>query len=72
MHYTVDIIIKGQIESKQLYEELRCYEPCVTDIITETYVSANVDLTMPDIENIIAICKKYGDCDIEVRNVKPA
>lgn len=74
MKKRVDIYIKGKIDSKGLYKRLSHYEPLidevnVTDITTETYVSASCDLSPNDIEKIISICKEYGECDIEVQDL---
>lgn len=66
----VDLIIKGEIDSKKLYNELREYEPlvenlCVTDITKETYVSASVNLDETDVDRIVRTCRKYGPCDVD-------
>lgn len=74
MKMRVDLIIKGEIDSKKLYRELAEYEPliqdlCVTDLVKETFVSASVNLTEFDVDRIIRICRSYGPCDVDVESL---
>lgn len=66
MRVKLFVHIKGEINSRELYEDIKCYDPCVTDIGTETFVTASVNITMFDAEKIITTCNKYGECDVQI------
>ena len=74
MKKAIHAIIRGNINSKELYNRLKEYEPlvenvCVTDIIISTFVSASVLIEEQDVEKIISICKEYGPCDVDVETL---
>ena len=66
---SVSIVVNGCIESKELFEELKVYKLNVIDVGNKALVYAIVDIRDPDIEGIIKICSKYGDCDVEAHLV---
>ena len=63
------IIVKDCTGSRELYEELKIYKLNVMDMGDKTLVYATVDIRDPDIEGILTICNKYGDCDVEAHLV---
>lgn len=69
MNKKIEVYIKGNINSRELYNRLKCYEPCVTDIIIETYVCVATDIKESDCEKIEAICREYGECEVEITNL---
>jgi hypothetical protein len=66
---SVSIIVNGCVESRELYEELKTYGLNVIDIGNKALVYATIDIRDPDIESILQICKKYGDCEVEAHPV---
>lgn len=65
----VAILVKGCVESRELYEELKPYKLNVMDMGGKTFVHATLDIRDPDIESILTICNKYGECDVEAHLV---
>ena len=63
----VNVTINGQIDSRELYEDVRRYKVNVTDFITFTAVYGNV--SVKDSLTIIDICRKYGDIISEVTSI---
>lgn len=63
----VNVTINGQIDSRELYEDVRRYKVNVTDFITFTAVYGQV--SVKDSLSIIDICRKYGDITSEVTSV---
>ena len=66
---SVVIVVKNCIESRELYDELKIYKLNVMDMGDRTLVYAIVDIREPDMEGILTICNKYGDCDVEAHLV---
>lgn len=66
---SVVIVVKNCIESRELYDELKIYKLNVMDMGDRTLVYAIVDIREPDMEGILTICHKYGDCDVEAHLV---
>ena len=69
---SVSIIVKGCTEGKELYEELKAtpYRLNMIDLGGKALVYAFVDIRDPDIEGILSICGKYGDCEVEAHLVE--
>ena len=67
---TIFITIKGEISSRELYSRLVKYNANVTDMISETYVYAVIDIRDDTIERILEVCKEYGDCKLEAHLIK--
>lgn len=63
----VNVTINGQIDSRELYEDVRHYKVNVTDFITFTAVYGQV--SVKDSATVIDICRKYGDIKSEVTSV---
>lgn len=61
------IIIKGAINSKELYLKLRPYDVNVIDMCTETYIFAGA-LNEYEVDNIIKTCKSYGEFTVDITN----
>lgn len=66
---SVVIVVKNCIESRELYDELKIYKLNVMDMGDRTLVYAIIDIREPDMEGILAICNKYGDCNVEAHLV---
>ena len=66
---SVVIVVKNCIESRELYDELKIYKLNVMDMGDRTLVYAIIDIREPDMEGILTICNKYGDCDVEAHLV---
>lgn len=67
---SVLIIIKGKINSKELYEDLKPYGLNVTDTGEKTMVYATIDIREPTIEYILETCNKYGDYEVHAQRLK--
>lgn len=63
----VNVTIKGQIDSKSLWDDVKDYDVNVTDMIQFTSVYGKV--SMYDSMFIIDICRKYGDITTEVTSI---
>lgn len=63
----LNVTIKGKIESKDLWEDVKEYNVNVTDLIAFTVVHGEV--SMYDSMFIIDICRKYGDITTEVTSI---
>lgn len=66
---SVSIIVNGCMESRELYEELKAFRLNVMDVGNKALVYAIIDIRDPDIEQILQICNKYGDCEVEAHLV---
>lgn len=66
---SVFIVINNCIESKELYDELKRYKINVIDVGNKALVYATIDIRESDIEDIVKICGKYGECEIEAHLV---
>lgn len=66
---SISIVVKNCTGSKELYEDLKPYKLNIIDIGSRALVHATIDIREPDVEDIIRICKKYGDCEIETHLV---
>lgn len=66
---SIVIVVKNCIESRELYDELKIYKLNVMDMGDRTLVYAIIDIREPDVEGILTICNKYGDCDVEAHLV---
>ena len=53
------------VDSRALYDDLRCFKMNVTDMGTVVYVHRN-DITAKDMSQILVICDKYGRYDVTV------
>lgn len=53
------------VDSRALYDDLRCFKMNVTDMGTVVYVHRN-DITAAEISQILVICDKYGRYDVTV------
>lgn len=53
------------VDSRALYDDLRCFNMNVTDMGTVVYVHRN-DITATEISQILVICDKYGHYDVTV------
>lgn len=69
---SVSIIVKGCTESKELCEELKTtpYKLNTIDLGGKVLVYAYIDIRKPDIEDMLNICRKYGDCEVEAHLVE--
>lgn len=65
MSKNIGIVIKGQINSRELYLKIKEFNANVIDMINETYVYID-NIPEQYCDNIIRICQKYGDCDITI------
>lgn len=72
MNKKIEVYIKGQINSRELYNRLINWEPCVTDVIVETYVCVATGINEVDCEQIEKICREYGECEVEITTILPA
>lgn len=61
----LNIEIKGAIDSKKLWEEIRQYGVNVTDL--EKYTLVHGEVSMYDSMFVIDICRKYGDITSSVK-----
>lgn len=69
MNYSISVVIKGRIDSRTLYKELLKWEANVTDLIDQTYVFVACGVKMNDAQTIAEICRGYGECDIEIKQL---
>ena len=53
------------VDSRALYDDLRCFKMNVTDMDTVVYVHRN-GITATEISQILVICDKYGHYDVSV------
>ena len=63
----VNVTIKGRIDSKELWNDVKGYDVNVTDMVEFTSVYGKV--SMYDSMFIIDICRKYGDITSEVTSI---
>lgn len=63
----INVTIKGKIDSKELWEDIRRYDVNVTDMGEVTFVHG--EASMCDLILIISICRKYGDINCEVTSI---
>lgn len=63
------VTIHGEIDSEELYKELKAYHMNVTNFITRTYVYGTIDSTEPLAEYVLQICYRYGQCKVDVTPV---
>jgi hypothetical protein len=63
----INVTINGKIDSKELWEDVKCYDINVTDLGEVTFVYGEV--SMFDSLIIISICRKYGDIIHEVTSI---
>ena len=69
MFKRIDIYVKGEINSRELYEKIKMYQPCVIDLIIQTYVCVATDIHEDDCEYIKKVCREYGECEIYENDV---
>lgn len=63
MKTVLEIVIAGNINSKDIMEDLIDYEPVITHINGDTIVTVTKNIIAKDAVNIITTCEKYGDCE---------
>ena len=63
----INVTIKGKIDSKELWDDIKGYDVNVTDLGEVTFVYGQA--TMYDSMFIIDICRKYGDISTEVTSI---
>lgn len=63
----INVTINGKIDSKKLWEEVKCYDINVTDL--EAFTTVHGKCSMYDSMFIIDICRKYGDVKSEVTSI---
>ena len=63
----VSCTIKGKIDSRELWDDIKDYDVNVTDLGEVTYVYGQV--SMYDSLFVIDICRKYGDTISEVTSI---
>lgn len=63
----INVTIKGKIDSKELWEDIKRYDVNVTDTGEVTFVYG--EASMYDSMFIIDICRKYGDITSEVTSI---
>lgn len=63
----INVTIKGKIDSKQLWEDIKRYDVNVTEMGEITFVHG--EASMYDSMFIIDICHKYGDITSEVTSI---
>lgn len=63
----INVTIKGKIDSKELWEDIKRYDVNVTDMGEVTFVHG--EASMYDSMFIIDICRKYGDINSEVTSI---
>mgnify|MGYP003300794604 CR=1 FL=1 len=69
MKISLDVIVKGNIDSLALYNEIKNYGVSVLELYDQTFVYGEIDSTTDASEKIIEACKKYGECEYEVRAI---
>ena len=63
----INVTIKGKIDSKELWNDIKGYDVNVTDLGEVTFVYGQA--SMYDTMFIIDICRKYGDISTEVTSI---
>ena len=53
------------VDSRALYDDLRCFNMNVTDMGTVVYAHRN-DITAKEMSQILVVCDKYGHYDVSV------
>lgn len=65
---SVLVTLKGPIESKELYEDIKKYGANVTDMGNKVMVYVVIDIRENAIEHILAACHKYdNDCQVNAQ-----
>lgn len=68
---SVLITLKGPIESKELYEDIKKYGANVTDLGEKVMVYVTIDIRNDAIEHIMAACHKYdNDCSVNAHMIQ--
>ena len=63
----INVTIKGKIDSKELWDDIKGCDVNVTDLGEVTFVYGQA--SMYDSMFIIDICRKYGDISTEVTSI---
>lgn len=63
----INVTIKGKIDSKELWEDIKRYNVNVTDVGEVTFVHG--EASMYDSMFIIDICRKYGEITHELTSI---
>lgn len=68
---SVLITLKGPIESKELYEDIKKYGANVTDMGEKVMVYVTIDIRNDAIEHIMTACHKYdNDCSVNAHMIQ--
>jgi hypothetical protein len=63
----INVTIKGKIDSKELWEDIKRYNVNVTEVGEVTFVHG--EASMYDSMFIIDICRKYGEITHELTSI---
>ena len=66
MSYRVHIIIKGQIDSKKLWEQIQCFPVNLLDAADSVWIYGYVE--HKDLQQLINRCSKYGLIDASIQS----
>lgn len=61
----VQITIDGGIDSHELHQDLSQYYASTFNVGDKTIVHVTIDIRESIIEDVLAICNKYGDCEVK-------
>lgn len=63
----VYITVTPRSKSMELYERLQPFKANVTDLGDKVYVYTEIDIREDAIEKIMAVCRDYGDCEVNAQ-----
>ena len=69
MKISIEVVIEGNIDALALYNEIKKYGVSVLELYDQTFVYGEVDSSTDASDKIIEACKKYGECEYEVRAI---
>lgn len=65
----VTITVTGEVDCKEMQEDLKEYGATVTQLPDGAKVEVRVDIINDAIEHIMTVCHKYGDHEVKAKRV---
>lgn len=69
MKISLNVIVKGNIDSLALYNEIKQYGVSVIELYDQTFVYGELESSTNANDKIIEACRRYGECEYEIRAI---